>query len=131
MDCLKNLLRFSWSARSVHHPISRHGLRSKPITVSRSFDAAAAVTALSDVGKQPACVSLHATKVLGIGEGGAILTSDTELAERTTAMTASAFWAQNASPRFEAATIGFPSMPPQSALPSSTHFLHDSRPSVI
>lgn len=69
----------AWAAFEAHHGI--------PVV----FDAAAAVTALSDVGKQPACVSLHATKVLGIGEGGAILTSDTELAERTTAMTGFGF----------------------------------------
>jgi dTDP-4-amino-4,6-dideoxygalactose transaminase len=55
------------------------------------FDAAAAVTALSGVGSSPVCVSLHATKVLGIGEGGAVLTSDTALGERMTAMTGFGF----------------------------------------
>jgi dTDP-4-amino-4,6-dideoxygalactose transaminase len=51
------------------------------------FDAAAAATALSGVSIAPVCISLHATKVLGIGEGGAVLTSDAALGERTTAMT--------------------------------------------
>jgi dTDP-4-amino-4,6-dideoxygalactose transaminase len=55
------------------------------------FDAAAAATALSGVGRSPVCVSLHATKVLGIGEGGAVLTSDTVLGERLTAMTGFGF----------------------------------------
>jgi dTDP-4-amino-4,6-dideoxygalactose transaminase len=55
------------------------------------FDAAAAVTALDGVGEQPVCVSLHATKVVGIGEGGAILCSDGGLIERTTAMTGFGF----------------------------------------
>ncbi|MBP0593887.1 DegT/DnrJ/EryC1/StrS family aminotransferase [Paraburkholderia sp. LEh10] len=55
------------------------------------FDAAAAVTALNGVGAQPVCVSLHATKVVGIGEGGAIFSSDSDLIERTTAMTGFGF----------------------------------------
>ncbi|MFM0597984.1 DegT/DnrJ/EryC1/StrS family aminotransferase [Paraburkholderia dilworthii] len=55
------------------------------------FDAAAAATALHGVGKQPVCVSLHATKVLGIGEGGAIFSSDENLVQRTTAMTGFGF----------------------------------------
>ncbi|SAK44126.1 aminotransferase [Caballeronia catudaia] len=55
------------------------------------FDAAAAVTALSHVGDAPVCVSLHATKVLGIGEGGAILSSDPKFSERATAMTGFGF----------------------------------------
>jgi dTDP-4-amino-4,6-dideoxygalactose transaminase len=55
------------------------------------FDAAAAATALSGVGSSPVCVSLHATKVLGIGEGGAVLTSNTELGERMTVMTGFGF----------------------------------------
>lgn len=60
------------------------------------FDAAAATTALRGVGTGPVCISLHATKVLGIGEGGAILTSDTSLGDRMTAMTGFGF---NGSPR--------------------------------
>ena len=36
------------------------------------FDAAAAGLNLRHVGAQPLCISLHATKALGIGEGGAI-----------------------------------------------------------
>ncbi|SAL72131.1 aminotransferase [Caballeronia peredens] len=55
------------------------------------FDAAAAVTALHHVGHAPVCVSLHATKVLGIGEGGAILSSDAEFGQRATAMTGFGF----------------------------------------
>ncbi|WP_207540778.1 DegT/DnrJ/EryC1/StrS family aminotransferase [Sabulicella rubraurantiaca] len=55
------------------------------------FDAAAAATAIRGVGVAPVCLSLHATKVLGIGEGGAILTSDEELARRMTAMTGFGF----------------------------------------
>jgi dTDP-4-amino-4,6-dideoxygalactose transaminase len=51
------------------------------------FDAAAAVTSIDHVGHQPLSVSLHATKVLGIGEGGAILTADRVLRDKTTAMT--------------------------------------------
>ncbi|MFL1463226.1 DegT/DnrJ/EryC1/StrS family aminotransferase [Roseococcus sp. DSY-14] len=54
-------------------------------------DAAAAATALHGAGDAPACVSLHATKVLGIGEGGAILTRDTALSGRMTAMTGFGF----------------------------------------
>lgn len=64
---------------------ARHGIRVV-------FDAAAAVTALSGVGRQPVCVSLHCTKVLGIGEGGAILSSDPAFIERTTAMTGFGFF---------------------------------------
>jgi dTDP-4-amino-4,6-dideoxygalactose transaminase len=56
------------------------------------FDAAAAVTSISSVARQPVCVSLHATKVLGIGEGGAILSGDPGLIERTTAMTGFGFF---------------------------------------
>ncbi|CAE6726276.1 DegT/DnrJ/EryC1/StrS family aminotransferase [Paraburkholderia domus] len=55
------------------------------------FDAAAAISALSNVGNLPVCVSLHATKVLGIGEGGAILNSDAEFEQRATAMTGFGF----------------------------------------
>lgn len=55
------------------------------------IDAAAATTALSGIGSQPVCVSLHATKVVGIGEGGAILCGDTAVTERTTAMTGFGF----------------------------------------
>jgi dTDP-4-amino-4,6-dideoxygalactose transaminase len=55
------------------------------------FDAAAAAASIRTVGYQPQCVSLHATKVLGIGEGGAIFCSDSELIARTTAMTGFGF----------------------------------------
>ena len=55
------------------------------------FDAAAATLNLRRVGAQPICVSLHATKALGIGEGGAILTTDTDLVAQTTAMTGFGF----------------------------------------
>jgi dTDP-4-amino-4,6-dideoxygalactose transaminase len=55
------------------------------------FDAAAALTAITRVGCQPLCCSLHATKVFGIGEGGAILTTDQALINQTTAMTGFGF----------------------------------------
>ncbi|MFX1762830.1 DegT/DnrJ/EryC1/StrS family aminotransferase [Paraburkholderia sp. A1RI-2L] len=55
------------------------------------FDAAAATTSIKSVGRQPLCVSLHATKALGIGEGGAILCSDKELIERASAITGFGF----------------------------------------
>lgn len=51
------------------------------------FDAAAAAASLDSIGNQPVTVSLHATKVLGVGEGGAVITTDGELAKRITAMT--------------------------------------------
>lgn len=63
---------------------ARHGI---PVV----FDAAAALTGLSGIGTQPLCVSLHATKVLGIGEGGAILSADPAFLERTTAMSGFGF----------------------------------------
>jgi dTDP-4-amino-4,6-dideoxygalactose transaminase len=69
----------SWAAFE-----ERHGI---PVV----FDAAAAVTSLSAIGRQPVCVSLHATKVLGIGEGGAIFCSDPDFTERATAMTGFGF----------------------------------------
>lgn len=50
------------------------------------FDAAAAATSLRRIGRQPLCVSLHATKVFGIGEGGAVITTDRELAARIESM---------------------------------------------
>lgn len=54
-------------------------------------DAAAAATSIGTVGTAPVCLSLHATKVLGIGEGGAILTQDAGLAGRMTAITGFGF----------------------------------------
>jgi dTDP-4-amino-4,6-dideoxygalactose transaminase len=51
------------------------------------FDAAAAATSLREIGHQPLAVSLHATKVFGIGEGGAVITTDAALADRLVAMT--------------------------------------------
>ncbi|TXN75947.1 aminotransferase class I/II-fold pyridoxal phosphate-dependent enzyme [Methylobacterium sp. WL18] len=55
------------------------------------FDAAAATLNLEHVGAQPLCVSLHATKAFGIGEGGAIITSDAAMVEALTAMTGFGF----------------------------------------
>jgi dTDP-4-amino-4,6-dideoxygalactose transaminase len=55
------------------------------------FDAAAAATSLWYIGTQPLCVSLHATKVFGIGEGGAIVTADGALADELVAMTGFGF----------------------------------------
>ena len=45
------------------------------------IDAAAAFDTIHDA-RLPVCVSLHATKVLGIGEGGFMATDDAELAAR-------------------------------------------------
>jgi len=50
------------------------------------FDAAAALASLQAVGRQPMSVSLHATKVFGIGEGGAVVTTDRAVADQITAM---------------------------------------------
>jgi dTDP-4-amino-4,6-dideoxygalactose transaminase len=55
------------------------------------FDAAAATTSLRHIGSQPLAVSLHATKVFGIGEGGAVITADPALADRLIAMTGFGF----------------------------------------
>lgn len=55
------------------------------------FDGAAAIANINRVGLNPICVSLHATKTLGIGEGGAILTSNPELSDHITAMTGFGF----------------------------------------
>jgi dTDP-4-amino-4,6-dideoxygalactose transaminase len=55
------------------------------------FDAAAAATSLRAIGRQPLCVSLHATKLFGIGEGGAIISTDGELIRRLVAMTGFGF----------------------------------------
>lgn len=55
------------------------------------FDAAAAVTSLARIGLQPLAVSLHATKVFGIGEGGAVITTDVTLANRLQANTGFGF----------------------------------------
>ena len=55
------------------------------------FDAAAAAASLDSIGHQPLAVSLHATKVLGIGEGGAVVSSDPDLVGRITAMTGFGF----------------------------------------
>lgn len=61
------------------------------------FDAAAALTSLERIGYQPLCVSLHATKVFGIGEGGAIISGDPTLIAETTAMTGFGFTAHGGS----------------------------------
>ncbi|WP_197422479.1 MULTISPECIES: DegT/DnrJ/EryC1/StrS aminotransferase family protein [unclassified Phenylobacterium] len=53
-------------------------------------DAAAAFDALADAGL-PAVVSLHATKVLGIGEGGFVATEDPALAHRIRQLTSFGF----------------------------------------
>jgi dTDP-4-amino-4,6-dideoxygalactose transaminase len=55
------------------------------------FDAAAAALNIRQVGAQPLCISLHATKALGIGEGGAIITGDPAMAAAITAMTGFGF----------------------------------------
>ena len=60
-----------------------------------AIDAAAAVTNLDYIGLSPICVSLHCTKVLGIGEGGAVLTSDMKLQSQMKAMTGFGFTGQD------------------------------------
>ncbi len=55
------------------------------------IDAAAAATSLRAISRVPVCLSLHATKVLGIGEGGAIVTTDDSLATTLQAMTGFGF----------------------------------------
>jgi dTDP-4-amino-4,6-dideoxygalactose transaminase len=50
------------------------------------FDAAAAATSLTRIGNQPICLSLHATKVFGIGEAGAIVSRDPALIHRMRGM---------------------------------------------
>jgi dTDP-4-amino-4,6-dideoxygalactose transaminase len=55
------------------------------------FDAAAALMSLDAMGHQPVCVSLHATKLFAIGEGGAVLSTNTGLTEQLTAMTGFGF----------------------------------------
>jgi dTDP-4-amino-4,6-dideoxygalactose transaminase len=55
------------------------------------FDAAAALMSIDAAGHQPLCVSLHATKVLGIGEGGAILSTDKAFIEQITGMSGFGF----------------------------------------
>ncbi|MGZ6038925.1 MAG: DegT/DnrJ/EryC1/StrS family aminotransferase, partial [Phenylobacterium sp.] len=54
------------------------------------IDAAAAFDALDDA-RLPAVVSLHATKVAGIGEGGYLVTEDKALAHRVKLMTTFGF----------------------------------------
>ena len=64
----------------------------KEIGIPVVFDAAAAISAIPGrVRAQPVCVSLHATKCLGIGEGGAIFSSDETFLKRTAAMTGFGF----------------------------------------
>lgn len=55
------------------------------------FDAAAALMSLDTAGHQPLCVSLHATKLFAIGEGGAVLSTNPELTEQVTTMTGFGF----------------------------------------
>lgn len=55
------------------------------------FDFAAALTNLAEVGAQPVCISLHATKMVGVGEGGAVLSTDAALVERIQRMTSFGF----------------------------------------
>jgi len=53
-------------------------------------DAAAAFDTLTDA-RLPAVVSLHATKVVGVGEGGFLATEDAALADRVRSMTTFGF----------------------------------------
>ncbi len=54
-------------------------------------DLAAGIASISQVSAIPICLSLHATKVLGIGEGGAILSTDIDKVHQWTAMTGFGF----------------------------------------
>lgn len=56
------------------------------------FDAAAAIASLDYIGNQPVCVSMHATKVLGIGEGGAVFSRNSDLIDRLAAITGFGFY---------------------------------------
>jgi dTDP-4-amino-4,6-dideoxygalactose transaminase len=55
------------------------------------IDAAAAFDTLADAGL-PAVVSLHATKVLGLGEGGFLVSDDAAFAHRVRLKTTFGFW---------------------------------------
>ncbi|WP_114944821.1 DegT/DnrJ/EryC1/StrS family aminotransferase [Microvirga calopogonii] len=46
------------------------------------FDLAAGITSIRSVSKQPICISLHATKTIGVGEGGAVISTDADLIAR-------------------------------------------------
>ena len=61
------------------------------------FDAAAAATTIHGIADVLHCVSLHATKLPGMGEGGAVLCADPELAARMVAMTGFGFGAHGTS----------------------------------
>src|ERR1019366_7673564 len=74
------------SAFGAPPDVGRWGQFEREFGIPVVFDAAAALTSLDHVGHQPLCVSLHATKVFGIGEGGAVLSSHTRLTEHLTAM---------------------------------------------
>jgi len=54
-------------------------------------DAAAAFDTLNDA-RLPAVISLHATKVLGLGEGGILVTDDEAFAQRIDQLTNFGFW---------------------------------------
>jgi dTDP-4-amino-4,6-dideoxygalactose transaminase len=54
-------------------------------------DYAAGITSISQASTLPLCISLHATKVLGIGEGGAIISADKVKIKQWTAMTGFGF----------------------------------------
>lgn len=58
-------------------------------------DAAAAAMSITDVSTIPVCVSLHATKVLGVGEGGVVISSDRALCEAILSMTGFGFTASD------------------------------------
>ena len=55
------------------------------------YDAAAAATNLTVIGDQPICLSLHATKTIGIGEGGALVSTDEQMISRSISMSGFAF----------------------------------------
>jgi len=59
------------------------------------FDLAAGITAIRHVSKQPICISLHATKMIGSGEGGAVLSADADLVSRIKQMASFGFKANS------------------------------------
>ena len=81
-----------WSVRSARRPDIGAWERFEATQgIPVVFDAAAALMSLDTVGHQPLCVSLHATKLFAIGEGGAVVSTDTDLTEQLMAMTGFGF----------------------------------------
>lgn len=60
-------------------------------TVPVVLDLAAAATSIRHVGTLPICLSLHSTKMLSLGEGGAVISADADCIDRITRMTSFGF----------------------------------------